>query len=277
MSQLSGKVIRPILKEIIEENLKKVPLDFYIYGDSSNPDCVSYQKSLEKLLNSFSIPYRVSSYNKNKTEEENLLAFKNEIKDSSVLLLRPLPIKNENLFIESIPSSQDPDMLSNINRGILFSGDLSYLPATAKSVMTILKYYHVKVESKNVVVLGRSLSLGLPCFELINGMNGNVSLLHSKSLREDSNEYIKKADVIILATGKTGLICENMIKDGATIIDCGFSYGSGDLGFIPADNALYDYTPVPGGVGSLTSYCLIQNAIFLKAKELGKLDSIKNI
>ena len=147
MRQLSGKVIRPLLKEVIMQNLSSVPLSFYLYLDQENQDCVSYLNSIKKLLESFSVPYVIGYYDKDKTKEENLSIFKAGISKHSVLLLRPLPIKEEKEFIDLIPSDSDPDMLNDINRGLLFSGDLNYLPATAKSVQTILSYYTIETEN----------------------------------------------------------------------------------------------------------------------------------
>lgn len=278
MRQLSGKTIRPILKNIIQENLSLVPLSFYLYLDKDNVDCVSYLNSIKKLLDSFSIPYTIGYYDKSKTEEENLFVFKSSLlKEHSVLLLRPLPIRDEKKFIDMIPSSSDPDMLSDINRGLLFSGDLNYLPATAKSVKTILDYYSVETENKNAVIIGRSLSLGLPCFELMNKKNSNVILLHSKTKEVQRDHYLKDADIIILASGHSGLVKKEMLKKGVTIIDCGFSAMSGDLGFTVNEEDDINYTPVPGGVGALTSYCLISNAIYLKSKEKNLLSVLKTL
>lgn len=277
MRQLSGKVIRPLLKEVIMQNLSSVPLSFYLYLDKDNQDCVSYLHSIMKLLESFSIPYVIGYYDKDKTKEENLSLFKNGILEHSVLLLRPLPIKEEKEFIDLIPSDSDPDMLSNINRGLLFSGNLEYLPATAKSVKTILSYYNIKTENQNAVIIGRSLSLGLPCFELLNKKNANVTLLHSKTDEEKRNGYLKDADIIILASGHSGLVKKEILKDGVTIIDCGFSSRSGDLSFEVNEADDINYTPVPGGVGALTSYCLIENAIYLKAKSLHLTDKLKSL
>ena len=277
MRQLSGKVIRPLLKEVIMQNLSSVPLSFYLYLDQENQDCVSYLNSIKKLLESFSVPYVIGYYDKDKTKEENLSIFKAGISKHSVLLLRPLPIKEEKEFIDLIPSDSDPDMLSNINRGLLFSGDLNYLPATAKSVQTILSYYNIETENKNAVVIGRSLSLGLPCFELLNKKNANVTLLHSKTDEEKRDEYLKNADIIILASGHSGLVKKEVLKEGVTIIDCGFSSRSGDLSFTVDETDDINYTPVPGGVGALTSYCLLENAIYLKAKSLHLTNTLKSL
>lgn len=267
MKVLYGKVIRSSFKDCLIENLKNIPLSFYLYYDKDNLDCASYLKSIVKLFDSFSIPYEIGTYEKEKTIEENLSNFQENIQNRSVLLLRPLPIKEEKRFIDLIPSSSDPDMLTDINRGLLFSGDLSYLPATAFSVKTILDYYSIPLENKNAVVIGRSLSLGLPCFELLNQKNANVTLLHSHTEEENLKKYVGNADLIVLATGKPGVIKKEWLKLGVTLIDCGFHGKSGDIDFLVEEKDDISFTPVPFGVGSLTSYCLLMNALLLKAKE----------
>ncbi len=266
MKILSGKTIRPLLKEEIEDKLKKTPISFYLYLDEENPDCVSYLRSIEKLLASFSIPYEVGSYQHALSPEENLQVFSSSIKEHSVLLLRPLPIREEKRFIDRIPPSQDADMLTDINRGRLFGGDLDCLPATAQSIRRILSYYEISLADQNAVILGRSLSLGLPCFELLNRMDSNVTLLHSKTSEEKREAYVKNADLLLLCTGRSGLVRKEWLKEDVTVIDAGFSFQHGDLGFVPEENDRISYTPVPGGVGALTSYCLLLNALNLRNK-----------
>lgn len=266
MKVLSGKEIRPFLKTEIEENLKRIPLSFYLYLDPNNPDCVSYSKSLVRLLSSFSIPYEIGHYDNGLSEEENLSVFSSSIRNHSVLLLRPLPVDDEKKFLDQIPSSQDADMLTDINRGKLFGGDLDYLPATAQSVRRILSYYQIPLTDRNVLVLGRSLSLGLPLFELANKENANITLIHSRTSEENRKRAVSNADVLFLATGKPGLIKKEWLKKDVIIIDCGFASSSGDLGFVPEESDSFSYTPVPGGVGALTSYCLLLNALKLKTK-----------
>lgn len=266
MIVLSGKSIRPFLKSDIEEKLSKTSLSFYLYVDPENPDCMSYLKSIEKLLDSFSIPYQIGYYDRAKSLVENLSVFSISIHHHSVLLLRPLPIKEEKKFIDLIPPSQDADMLTDINRGRLFAGTLDYLPATAQSIRKILSFYQIPLKDKNAVVLGRSLSLGLPCFELLNRMDSNVTLLHSRTSDEKREKAIRNADVLLLCTGRSGLLKKEWLKKGVVVIDAGYSSNHGDLGFAPEEEEDIAYTPVPGGVGALTSYCLLLNALNLRAK-----------
>lgn len=261
MIKLTGKEIKPLLEEEIKEKLKSKDISFYLYSNKDDFPSQAYLRGIKKNLSKFEIPFTEGYINALFSKEENLNIFKDESKDKSILLARPLKCDYEDEFIKLIEPNCDPDMLSDYNRGKLFGGDLKYLTATSQSVKRILEYYHIETISKKVVILGRSVEVGYPCFQLFNRLNSACTLLHSKIEKEVISSYVKDADIIVLATGKTGLIKEEDLNENQIIIDCGFNPNGGDLGFIPNIKA---YTPVPGGVGSLTSLTLILNAINLK-------------
>ncbi len=264
MKILSGKELRPLLKNQIEQELKDTKVSFYLYSDRNDFPSQAYLRGIKKTLDGFGIPYEEGFIDQEKSREENLMEFRESIKDHSVLMARPLHVSYEEDFLSLIPSSQDPDMLTTYNRGKLFGGNLMYLTATSRSVKVILEQYHIQTKGKKAVVIGRSTEVGYPCFQLLNRMNAATTLLHSGVDKMTMEEYVKEADIIIFATGKSNLIDRNCFNSNQTVIDCGFNPNGGDLGFIPEEDELLAYTPVPGGVGCLTSYCLLLNAIHLK-------------
>ncbi len=263
MQILSGKDLKEKVKEeILKDNdLKK--LSFYLYSNEENKPSYYYLKGIKKLLASLSIPYTEGFIDKNKSKEDNLNEFQKQIKDKMVILARPLLVDYEEEFIKLIPANYDPDMMSDINRGKLYSGDIDYLPATAKSVKIILDSYNINLKGKRCLIIGRSNTVGLPVFQLVNKYDGLAVLAHSKIdpclLAVEATE----SDYIFLCSGKSNLIPERYFIKEHTVIDCGFNPNGGDLGFIPKEKQLKAYTPVPGGVGALTSYCLILNALML--------------
>lgn len=267
MIQLLAKPIREELINKINERKKGTNLSFLLFYDKDNLDCLAYVNSIIRLLKKLEINYTELIYNNKLSIEENLYIFKENIKDNSVLIARPLPIKNEKLFIDQIPTNQDVDMLSDINRGKLFEGNLKYLPATCRSVKEILEFYKIETLNKKVTIIGRSISVGLPMFELFSIKNATVTQVHSKTDVKIKNEAIKNADILVLASGKKNLVERELLNQNKVIIDCGYSNNTGDLNFTPEDNECSMYTPVPGGVGGLTSYCLILNAIDLKLEK----------
>ena len=264
MKILSGFDLKPLIVKEVEEKLQKTKVEFYLYSNKNEFACQAYLKSIKKLLVSFNIPYVEEFINLDLSEEENLANFKKNSYHKHVLLARPLKVSYEKKFIDLFSPNYDPDMLTEINRGKLFGGDLNYLTATSQSVKYILDHYNINVTNKKAVVIGRSTEVGYPCFQLLNKMNAAVSLLHSKVSKDIMSEYVKNADIIILATGKSELLNREDLNPNQIIIDCGFNPQGGDLGFIPNEDELLSYTPVPKGVGSLTSYCLLLNAIFLE-------------
>ena len=254
MKILSGKQLRPILVEKIKEGLKDVPLRFFLYSNKEDFASQAYLRSIKKMLLSFEIPFQEDFIDMKQGEEQNLLNFKEKSKGCSILLARPLHVSYESKFLSLIQSESDPDMLTEENRGKLFGGNLNYLTATSQSVRFLLEEYQIPLAGKKAIVLGRSTEVGYPCFQLLNKKDCATTLLHSKVDQKTICSFVKEADIIILATGKPNLIPRNCFNSNQVLIDCGYNPNGGDLG----------YTPVPGGVGSLTSYCLLLNALQLK-------------
>ena len=149
--------------------------------------------------------------------------------------------------------------------GLFINKKSGFPPCTAQAVMEILKYYEIPLSGKNVVVIGRSLVIGKPVSMMLLNENASVSICHSKTA--DIKEYTRKADIIICATGRMESIDASYVNENATVIDVGISWNEkkqklcGDVLFEEVEPAVKDITPVPGGVGSLTSTILIQHII----------------
>lgn len=268
MKILSGKELRPILKDIIQKEMKGADVSFYLFSDKEDFPSQAYLRGIKKTLDSFQVDYVEDYLDRNASKKENIEKFKARSKGRAILLARPLKVDYENELVSLIPPNQDADMFHIENRGKLFSGDLRYLTATSKSVEFILEQYHIETEGKKAVILGRSLEVGYPCFQLLNKKNAAVTLLHSKVSPDVISSYVRDCDILVLATGKSNLVRKEDIPSKAIIIDCGFNPHGGDLGFIPKEGEVKAYTPVPGGVGALTSYFLLENAVFLKKQSL---------
>ena len=256
----------PIKEKIIEEiksnsNIKK--LSFFLFSNKDDIPSFYYLKGIKRTLDEFSIPYVEEFLDLTKSRDENIQIFKNNSKDKMVILARPLKDNYEKDLIPLIESSYDPDMMSTINIGKLYGGDLNYLPATAKSVKSFLDFYKLDLTNKRCLVIGRSNTVGLPVSMLVQKYNGLVKLVHSKISIENISLEVKNSDYIFLCSGKSNLIDRKLFNSNQVVIDCGFSSNGGDLGFIPEENELNAYTPVPKGIGVLTSYQLIINALNL--------------
>lgn len=263
MILLSGKLLREQKIAEIRGYSDLSRLSFFLYGDIENSSVFYYLKGIKKSLDLFSIPYEERAYDRTLSPEENLNIFIERSKGKYTILARPLP-HLESAFVDHIDPRYDPDMMSVMNIGKLYSGDLSHLPATASSVRYILDRYQIEIKGKRALILGRSLTVGKPIYQLLSSYQATVSVAHSKTDPSDLKELVKQSEIVVLATGKSKLIDRGWFNPNTILIDCGYNSDCGDLGFIPAEDEFKAYTPVPGGVGALTSLCLISNALTLE-------------
>lgn len=254
MRELLGAPIKEKLLPFVKDKVEG--LEFYLYSDREDKGAYYYFKGIKKLLTSLNIPYQEGFL------DEGYERFNSESHNKFTLISRP--IKDERKLLSSLDSQYDLDMVSIDNVAKLYLGDLNYLPATSKSVYLFLKYYKIEVSAKKALVIGRSLTVGQPIFQLLNKLDATVSLANSKTPSSLLDEEIKSSQIIILASGKKNLVKRELLDKDKIIIDCGYSNMSGDLNFVPSEDECQLYTPVPKGIGSLTSFCLVLNALFLK-------------
>ena len=187
----------------------------------------------------------------------------------------PLPKHiNEKNVIQAISPKKDVDGFHPENVGKMTLNLDTFLPATPNGIIELLKRYEIDTEGKYCVVVGRSNIVGSPMSILLakNSYPGNctVTLAHSKT--KDLKEFTKKADILVVALGKPEFIEEDMVKEGAVIIDVGITRVSdttkkkgyriaGDVNFSSVSSKCSYITPVPGGVGPMTIASLMQNTL----------------
>lgn len=267
MEQLKGINLRKIDEEEIKEKVSKNKIiKFLTLLDFNSLDALSYVNSIERFL--LKVGLNIEKFDVN--NQEDLLKFEEEIKANNplncFLIAKPLNKEIINRLELQINPNSDPDMFTLLNKGKLYSGDLVSLPATAKAVLRLLDFYKIPLESKKVLVIGRSENVGLPLALGLMKKNAMVQIAHSKISRVEINRSAKDSDIIVLASGQRGLIDKESIQDNQIIIDCGYHGDTkdGDLGFIPSEELKGFYTPVPGGVGPLTISTLVKNAYEIK-------------
>lgn len=165
-----------------------------------------------------------------------------------------------------IPPSRDVDGITALSSGLLHtnSKDHYIIPATAKGIMKMLDYYGISVEGKHVVIIGRSQIVGVPLQHLMLQRDATTTMAHSytKNLRE----LCKGADIIVSAVGKAGFITKDFIGDNKpVVIDVGINRVGdtlvGDVDFDDVALLCSAITPVPGGVGQLTTACVVENLL----------------
>ena len=177
------------------------------------------------------------------------------------------PIPNHlyiNKAFRAISPEKDVDGFNPINVGKLSIGLDSFISCTPYGIMKFFEEYNIDLEGKNAVVLGRSNIVGKPMVQCLLSKNATVTVCHSRT--ENIEEITKNADIIIAAIGKPKFVKENMVKEGAIIIDVGINRlddGSlvGDVAFENIQKKASFITPVPGGVGPMTIACLMENIV----------------
>jgi len=197
-------------------------------------------------------------------------------KDKSVhgiLLQIPLPRELRpytSEFIEQIDPIKDVDGLHPINRGKLFDYNEDFVPCTPKGIVTLLEHYNIEIQGKNVVIINRSNLVGKPLIFMFLKRNATVTVCHSYT--ENLDGYTKKADILIVAVGKSKFITKEKVKEGVVIIDVGISRENGKLSGDVDFEGVFDkcswITPNPGGIGPMTVSFLLQNTFNAYKKQL---------
>ena len=181
-----------------------------------------------------------------------------------MILQLPAPKHLVDMFNTMVPTHFDVDGFGEINfRSVMTTGTAPHLPATPKGIMTLLRNYNIPIKGKHVVIVGRSNIVGKPLAQMMLKENATVTVCHSKT--ENLERITKTADILIVAVGKPKFINETHVSEGVTIIDVGINKTEngicGDVDFDSVKDKCYAITPVPGGVGPMTVYSLIENLI----------------
>lgn len=193
-------------------------------------------------------------------QEIDLLNLDDDV--DGIIVQMPLPQHIDAIkVLNTIDSTKDVDGLTYLSSGRLLQGAEGFIPCTPKGVMDLLDHYGITVEGKNCLVIGRSILVGKPMAHLLLDNNGTVVVAHSKT--PNLKELALQADIIVSCVGKKWLVTEDMVKDGAVIIDVGINREEGklygDVDFDRVSQKASYITPVPGGVGQMTVYELCEN------------------
>jgi methylenetetrahydrofolate dehydrogenase (NADP+) / methenyltetrahydrofolate cyclohydrolase len=180
-----------------------------------------------------------------------------------ILVQLPLPPHiDEGKVIRAIEPDKDVDGLHPLNSGRLFLGTPLHVPATPSGVMVMLEEYGIELQGKEAVVIGRSELAGKPMAMLLLAANATVTICHSRTA--DLASHTRRADVLVAAIGRPGMITPDFVKHGAVVVDIGVTRTDegirGDVDPAVADVAGY-LTPVPGGVGPMTIAMLLRNTL----------------
>jgi methylenetetrahydrofolate dehydrogenase (NADP+) / methenyltetrahydrofolate cyclohydrolase len=211
------------------------------------------------------------------TSQDELLAVVDRLNNSSdvhgILVQMPLPRQiDSGAVLRRIDPNKDVDGFHPVNVGKTLIGEPAFVPCTPAGVMVLLREYHVQTTGAECVVIGRSNIVGKPMMSLLvqPGTDATVTVCHSRS--RSIADHTRRADIIIAAAGRPGLVSGDMVKPGAVVVDVGVNRVSdpsvakgyrlvGDVDFESAREVASLITPVPGGVGPMTIAMLLQNTV----------------
>ena len=269
---INGKEIALKIKEEIksfvserEKNNLRIPkIASILIGNDGGS--IYYMESQEKNAKALEVGFEKVILSQD-TSEESIINKIHELNEDEniqgIILQLPLPKGfDEKKIVREISPSKDIDCLTFESQGRLYMGEPEFLPCTPNSVVTLVKSLNMDITGKKVVVLGRSNIVGKPVAQLLLNENATVTICHSRT--QNLKEVCKEADILVVAIGRPKFIDDTYVNENAVVIDVGTSRFegkiTGDVDFDKVIDKCKAITPVPGGVGALTTTLLIKNA-----------------
>ena len=271
MLELRGKKVSDGIKEYVSKELETLSFvpKLAIVRVGENPDDMSYERSATKKLKSFGLDVASYVFPQDISDEDFKKAFKDINEDDEVtgiLLLRPLPRTiNEKDIENMIDPKKDLDGISPINIAKVFAGDTTgFSPCTAEAVIEVLKAYDIELTGKRVTVVGRSMVVGKPVSMLLLKENATVTMTHTRTV--NLKKTCSDAEIVIAAAGRAKMLNSDYCGQDAVMIDVGINVDEngklcGDVDYATLDGKASAATPVPGGVGTVTTAVLAKHLI----------------
>jgi len=270
MILLSGIQVREALKKQLKEatSLLVVLPKLVILQIGNNKESDIYIRQKKKFGQELGIIVEHKVYEENTKEGEIVAEIESYNKDEKIggiIVQLPIPKHlNCSKILNSIDFKKDVDGLGVVQTGLFYSGDSKAItPATARGVISLFDFYNIDLDSKHVVVIGRSNLVGRPVAQMCLKRNATVTVCHSHTKNLDT--ITKTADILIVACGVPRLIGSPYVREGQVVIDVGINKIEegicGDVDFDKVKDVVYAISPVPGGVGPLTVMSLFQNLI----------------
>ncbi len=271
---LSGKDVARSLNNSLAErtrvlNGQGIEPTLCIVRVGENPGDMSYERGALKRCELIGIRCRTVHLNSDVSQHE-MLALMDELNaDGSihgVLLLRPLPrTLDETAISNRLDVRKDVDCMTDLSMSSLITGKRSgFAPCTAQAAMAFLDHYNIDCTGKRAVVIGRSLVFGKPAALMLTDRNATVTVCHTKTV--DLPSIARQADILMVAAGHPGTVGADCVREGQIIIDVGINMGPdnklcGDVDFEKVEPIVDAITPVPGGVGAVTTSILAAHVI----------------
>ena len=271
---LKGKEVIDSLNEELRERSKVleeggVTPTLGIVRLGERPDDMAYERGALKRAENTGVSVQQFVFDQDMTQDELLDEIDKINNDDSihgVLMFRPLPPQIDDETVRNaLAPEKDVDGITDMSMAGVYAGsDTGFPPCTAEACIQILDYYDVDLKGKNVAVIGRSQVIGKPVAMMLIGKNATVTVCHTKT--EDMADICHNKDIIIAAAGHQGTVTEDFLSPDQTVIDVAINFDDdgnmcGDVDFPAAENIVDAITPVPGGVGTVTTSMLMKHVI----------------
>ena len=262
-------ITNEVKKEVEELKARNIYPKLMIVRVGERQDDLSYEKAAIKRMQGCGIECEVTATPADISQDDFIEKLKSVNEDNKVhgiLLFRPLPKHiGEDVVKDIISPHKDIDCFNPANVAKTVEGDKTgFAPCTPAAAMEILKYNNIDLKGKNAVVIGRSLVVGKPMAMLLLGENSTVTICHSKT--SELAAVASGADILVAAIGKAKMITEDFVKEGAVVIDVGINVDAdgnifGDVDTEKCKDKASFITPVPSGVGSVTTAVLAKHVL----------------
>ena len=272
--QLLGKEVTAALNERIKADVaalkeKGVNPTLGIIRVCERPDDLSYERGATKRCETLGVEFKKYLLPAEVTQEELLKVIEEVNNDDNihgVLMFRPLPKHIDQSVVENALSAEkDVDCQTDASLTGVFTGkQIGFPPCTPQACMEILDHYGIDCTGKKAVVIGRSLVVGKPAAMMLIKKNATVTICHTRT--KDMPSVTREAEILIVAAGRAGVVGKEYVSPGQTVIDVGINVNEegklcGDVAFAEVEPIVEAITPVPGGVGSVTTSVLVGHVV----------------
>ena len=272
--QLLGKEVTAALNERIKAdvatlNAKGVKPTLGIIRVGERPDDLSYERGATKRCETLGVEYKKYLLPADVSQEELLKVIDEVNKDDNihgVLMFRPLPKHIDQTLVENaLAAEKDVDCQTDASLTGVFTGkQIGFPPCTPQACMEILDHYGIDCTGKKAVVIGRSLVVGKPAAMMLIKKNATVTICHTRT--KDMPSVTREAEILIVAAGRAGVVGKEYVSPGQTVIDVGINVNEegklcGDVAYAEVEPIVEAITPVPGGVGSVTTSVLVGHVV----------------
>lgn len=272
MELIKGAPVSAKIKEEVGAMLEKIngpAPKLAIVRVGENPDDMSYERGAVKKMDAFGLRSQCYTFPADITDEDfkkEFTAINADTDVSGILLLRPLPKQICEKDIEAmIDPKKDLDGISPVNIAKVFSWDpTGFAPCTPEAVIEVLKAYNIPMEGKRAVIVGRSMVVGRPLSMLLLKENATVTICHTRT--KDLPGTCQQAEILVAAAGKAKMLDDSYVGENTTVIDVGINVDEngklcGDAAADTLEGKSGKLTPVPGGVGAVTTAVLAKHLV----------------